>query len=321
MRKSSSGGVFSLIANYVLEQAGSVYGAAFDGEMKLSHIRVSKKDELHKLRGSKYLQSDTKNIYSKVRTDLKQDKFVYFTGTPCQVAALKLYLRKDYSQLITSEFICHGTPSQKIFSNTIAEIEKERKGKVTGYNFRDKYVGGWGCSSSSFIQKKTGLKYLKYDGNMQTYFDAFIAGHISNSACYSCPYATPRRVGDVTLADYWDIDKLHPEIIDTKDGFSLILLNTVKGQDLFLKLKEQIRIYPSNLECAIKGNYNLSLATPLDEPAREETLWLVFNNYSAFKKKYLPKACNSKIKFYLRFYIRNSPILFYVKEKIKKIIK
>lgn len=181
LRNSSSGGMFSLIATYVLEKGGTVYGAAFDGEMYLRHIRITDKEMLCDLRGSKYVQSDIGNTYTQAREDLKNGLPVYFTGTPCQIQGLKLFLRKDYDKLLTTDLVCHGTPSYKIFANTMHHIEEKRQGKIFRYLFRDKKVGGWSCSSSSsaFRRFKDNKEvFLPRSNDMSAYYNAFISGSI-----------------------------------------------------------------------------------------------------------------------------------------------
>ena len=142
---------FSIIADWVLEKGGIVYGAAFDGHMMLRHVGVEDAQALSELRGSKYLQSDGCDVYTQIRNQLKNGRWVYYTGTGCQVAGLRLFLRKPYPNLICSDLICHGTPSQKVFDWVVSEMERKYNGKIVKYQFRDKKVNGWSCSSSSSL--------------------------------------------------------------------------------------------------------------------------------------------------------------------------
>lgn len=158
LKTSSSGGGFIAIAKYVLSQGGVVYGAAYQDGPIVAHERVDDIAKLERLKGSKYVQSDTRDAYSNVKIDLKDGRMVYFVGTPCQVAGLKLFLRKDYDNLITSDLICHGTPSPKIFQNTINHIEKKLNADFEDYSFRDKKVRGWSCSSSSSYKSRANGK-------------------------------------------------------------------------------------------------------------------------------------------------------------------
>lgn len=160
LQKSSSGGVFSLIANYVIKNNGIIYGAAWNAEMQLCHIGVETEKELERLRGSKYVHSYIGNVFQDIKVHLKNNRLVYFTGTPCQVAGLKLFLRKSYDNLITSDLICHGTPSQKIFDVFRHNMEIELNEKTVDYKFRDKSIAGWSCSSSSLTIRKNGKKHF-----------------------------------------------------------------------------------------------------------------------------------------------------------------
>lgn len=306
--KSSSGGIFSIIANSVLNQGGFVYGAAFDDKMILSHIRVSTAADIAPLRGSKYLQSDTRTSYSQVKKDLKEGNQVYYVGTPCQIAGLKLFLRKEYENLITSDLVCHGTPSQKIFSTIIASIEKEKRGKIIDYAFRDKNVFGWSCSSSAMYLKGTKTHHLNYDYNMQTYFNAFMKGHLTRDVCYSCPYARKERVGDITLADFWGIDR-YEDIPDLKEGVSLLLLNTQKGKEWWKMHRGEFYFIKSKIEYAISYNQNLSSPTPYSED-RKKAYKMAFENYPSFVKKYVPNKYTDRLKMSTLFFLYRKKPLF-----------
>lgn len=172
LRTSSSGGGFIAIAKYVLDKGGTVYGAAYQDSPVVAHERVERVEDLEKLKGSKYVQSDTCDVYNQVKRDLRDGRLVYFTGTPCQVAGLKLFLRKDYENLITSDLICHGTPSPKIFQNMVKHMEENLNADFKDYSFRDKRVRGWSCSSSSSYKHraKGNEIYVNYAKDMEAYF-------------------------------------------------------------------------------------------------------------------------------------------------------
>lgn len=254
--QSSSGGIFSLIAKWVLAHHGIVFGAAFDEQMQLHHIGIEDKHELDLLRGSKYLQSDNGKVYCIIREELKKGRWVYYTGTACQVAGLRLFLRKDYPTLICSDLICHGTPSQKAFTTMIKLLEAKYKGSVVKYAFRDKAVNGWSCSSSCYIHKKRYIKYVQFDSIMNAYFKAFISGSMSRESCYNCPYTTLSRVGDITLSDYWGVSKFH-QIIDAHEGVSAVLVNTERGAQIFAELRNKLCIEDTKVEWMAINNRNL----------------------------------------------------------------
>lgn len=307
LAKSSSGGVFSLIAEHVIGSGGIVFGAAWDEHLQLRHIGVESIDALQKLRGSKYVHSDIGNTFVQARDNLKTGRLVYFTGTPCQIAGLKLFLRKDYTNLITSDLVCHGTPSQKLFNLFVKGMEKDRNVRLIDYQFRDKKVFGWSCSSSSSsINRKTGKKkYHFYDKNMVGYFQAFIKGHITREDCYRCPFACPERVSDITLADYWDISSHHPEFPNRREGVSLILINSTKGRKMLDLLEKNVILCKSTLTSALKtSNHNLKAPTPRPSE-RDEAYTEAFSDFKSFRDKYADMA---RPEDYYRKVYRNNKI-------------
>lgn len=304
LHESSSGGIFSLIAEKIINWGGVVYGASYLPNMYLSHIRITTVQKLSLLRGSKYVQSDTVDTYQQVKMDLKQGRWVYYTGTPCQIRGLQLFLRKDYSTLLTSDLICHGTPSLKIFKSVIEHIQSEHSGIITNYLFRDKNINGWSCSSSAFLQKKDKNIYLKYDRNMEAYFKAFIKGDLMRRVCYQCKFANIRRCGDITLADYWGVRKYNPEFPNISKGVSLLLINTQKGIDFWNNIKLDALSINVVEEHAIKSNSNLRIPTPQNETRNQSYQWAL-EDYECFKKNYAPQnyvmaACKFHLKYYLR---------------------
>lgn len=311
--KSSSGGIFSLIANYVLQKDGVVFGAAWDDNLQLHHIGVETQHELPKLRGSKYVHSDIGNTYKEAREYLKQGRWVYFSGTPCQIAGLRLFLHKDYPTLITSDLVCHGTPSQKLFNMFVMQMEKEQGVQVVDYQFRDKRVFGWSCSSSSTTRNiNTGkTKYHFYDKNMVAYFQAFIKGHITREDCYQCPFACPQRVSDITLADYWDVSLQHPEMPNQSDGVSMVIINTNKGKGIFESEKKKIVLIESTIEKAMATS-NHNLKAPTQRPAERDGVYeRAFSDFLSFRDLYA--SYGRPENYYKRVYrnnrIKRVPIL------------
>lgn len=264
VRASSSGGVFSVIAEHTLREGGAVYGAAFGDGMTVRHIRISRTEDLARLRGSKYVQSDTEGVFRQVKDDLRRDLPVYFTGVPCQVAALKLYLRKDYPNLTTTDIVCHGVPSQRMFNLFLDCFQKRRNAVVVGYKFRDKRVNGWSCSSSCSCRNAKSDKAFEilYDKTLNSYMNAFLSGAIDRKSCYVCPFARHERTGDLTLADYWGVRRHHPEM-DMHNGVSLLLVNTDRGGAVLNSLADKLHLTPSRLELAAQENPNLSHPTPM----------------------------------------------------------
>lgn len=309
LAKSSSGGMFTVIAEEIIRNSGSVYGAAFNSDLILTHKRINTIQGLKDLRGSKYLQSDIGNTYKEIKNDLISGLYVYFVGTPCQVGGLMSFLGKSYENLVTSDLVCHGVPSQKIFNNTIKNIEKSKTCKVVNYFFRDKRVKGWNCSSSSEILRKGKTKLLKYDNNMNAYFNAFMSGDIMRWSCYSCPFAQNNRVGDITLADYWGIDKYHSEF-EVKKGVSLVLLNSKKGIKFWNAIKTRTHSVTSDIRNAEIMNSNLRMPTA-NSSKRKGSYDLNFKKYDLFLDTYLPKnRLKHKLFFMLDCYLGKYPKVF-----------
>lgn len=324
LNTSSSGGGFIAIAKHVLSQGGVVYGAAYQDGPLVAHERVTDLSGLEHLKGSKYVQSDTRNVYTLIKNDLREDRWVYFTGTPCQVAGLKLFLRKDYEKLITSDLICHGTPSPRIFQNTVEHIEQKLNADFEDYSFRDKRVRGWSCSSSSSSYKKHAKSksiYLNYSKDMEAYFKAFISGHLMRMNCYKCPFANSHRCGDITLADFWGVRTKMPDFPNIHKGVSLLLVNGAKGKRLFDHMKDDFYIRSVSMEDAIATNANLRQPTPFSEE-RNKSYELAFRDYPAFISKYYQgNYWVNNLKVQVEYTLRKYPWMFAMVSKLKKVLK
>lgn len=236
--KSSSGGMFSLIADYVFENGGSVCGAVFTENYKyVKHVIISDRNDLYKLRGSKYVQSDIGLVYRDILKLLKEDKYVLFSGCPCQVAGLYSFLRHDYPKLITCDLICHGANSIKAYHYFLKDRETQN-GTIKKINFREKEVFGW--STPTTINFTNGNIYRKH-ANQCTWYKGFLGGIINRKVCDHCKYATSPRVGDITLGDFWHI-KLYDPLLDDNKGTSCVLTNNEKGKKIFEILKRKMKL-------------------------------------------------------------------------------
>lgn len=251
---SSSGGIFTLAAQYILSLDGYVCGAAYSDTFEsVQHILVSDSSELERLRGSKYVQSDTLDSYSKILSLLKEGKFVLFTGCPCQVAGLCKFLGKQYNNLYTLDLVCHGVPSPKAFRRFLAQ-KQEQYGTITDISFRDKATYGW--THSTTIKFSDGTIYKKYRTD-SSYMKAFLDLLSLRKSCGQCPFANIPRFGDLTLADFWGIDK-YKSSLDDKKGTSLILINNAQGNNLFSKIRPQMHLCEKvPLDFAKKNNPQL----------------------------------------------------------------
>lgn len=247
---SSSGGIFSAISEYALNSGGVVYGAIYNKEMEVIHSSVETIIDLNKIRGSKYVQSKTYHIYEKVLEHLKSGRIVVFSGTPCQVEALKLYLRKDYANLLTVDIVCHAVPSPRIFKEYVSYVNNVFHDKLIDLNMRYKGGRGWG-HHFSFLYKFTSGKELVDPVEIKDWARLYFSHMITRPSCHECKFCNYNRSGDVTLADYWDDHKRHPEIY-SKNGTSLLLINTEKGLEFLNGFIDKIEYWPITKEDSIQ---------------------------------------------------------------------
>lgn len=261
--QSTSGGVFYAVAKWIIEQNGIVYGAAFDTNFKLRHIGVDSLSDLQQLRGSKYLQSNLGNVFSEIREHLKKGRWVYFVGVGCQVAGLHSFLRKEYDTLITSDLVCHGVPSQLMFDWHLDYLRQKEKGEITSYSFRD--CEGWGgCETYKYVSQTRGKQGKKRLPSyfLSPYLYAFMWAFDYRYSCYDCKFAKVPRQGDITLADYWGVQKFFPEL-DASKGVSLILVNSEKGSEVWEKIRHSVEIRTSCVADAALENGNLIHTTKM----------------------------------------------------------
>ncbi len=249
---STSGGVFSAVAEHILDNGGVVYGCAFDESLTARHIAVESKAELQRLRSSKYVQSDLSGVFSALKKELKNGRQVLFSGTGCQCAGLKNFLGRDYDNLILTDIVCHGVPSPLLFEKYLEYKGSKMGGKITAYNFRSKEKRGWDLY---YKAETAGTSKSDY-GFFDPYYNAFLNCKTYRESCYVCKYANSSRTGDITLADYWGIEKFHPSFYDS-NGVSLVLVNTDKGERLWQELAPVLESMPSELEKAVVMNKNL----------------------------------------------------------------
>lgn len=245
-RASSSGGIFSILAEQVITDGGVVFGAKFDENWEVVHDYTETIDGLAAFRGSKYLQSRIEDNYKKVKVFLQNGRKVLFSGTPCQIAGLKSFLQKDYDNLVCVDFVCHGVPSPKVWRKYNFEIAKKNernllsrfffsncRSLVKGINFRDK-SSGWKKFSLTFsfsetsgkIEKNSLIKSVVF--SQDAFMKAFLKNIILRPSCYGCRFREGKSESDITLGDFWGIDKLKPEFDDDL-GVSLVMINSSKG--------------------------------------------------------------------------------------------
>lgn len=273
---STSGGIFASLAKSFLENKGSVYGAAMEyieKRLVVHHIRIQRERELYKLLGSKYVQSDMGNVFKLIKKEVNDGKQVLFCGTPCQVDGLRGYLGKEYSNLLLIDLICHGVPSQKFFQDYIINTEKRKK--IVEFKFRDK-GSGWGLTGKKVFKDGKTQKVYK---NESSYYEYFLKGYTYRENCYSCKYASSHRPGDITIGDFWGIEKEHPElmkinggILDKAKGISCLIVNTDIGKSYLEKYQQGLNLWESEFSKIAKNNQQLTIPSQLNEPKRKKIL-------------------------------------------------
>ena len=282
--ESSSGGVFTAIATEILARGGIVFGATFDEKFNVVHHYIDSVDDLYKLRGSKYVQSVIGDSYKKAEDYLKQDKWVLFTGTPCQIGGLHAYLRRNYDKLITQDIICHGVPSPMVWKKYIEKRQNAANGaKPRKIAFRSKNEG-WKRFSVSFLFENDTeyLATLDKDPMMK----AFLGNLSLRKSCYHCAYKTKARQSDITLADFWGIEKILPEM-DDDQGVSLIIVQSQKGIEVLNQVQGNLILKQVDINKAI--SYNTAMIHSVDEPVlRDAFLETVRQEgFSVAEKRYL----------------------------------
>ena len=295
--KASSGSVFSLIAEYILNIGGIVVGAAFDKENHLKHIAVEKKEDLEPLKKSKYLQSDLEYIFSYIKDQIKERK-VLFVGTPCQVAGIKSFI-KNNENLITIDLICHGVPSPKLFEKYVKELEIKNNDKLINYDFRDKSTG-WNTYSNKAQFKN---KEIVTDRRKNEYMQLFLSDIALRESCYNCNFKLGNKYSDITLGDFWGIKKCYPEMYN-KEGVSAIIINTEAGCELFDSICNKMNYKKCKIDEIMAGNPSLKKSTAYNKKRElffkdidNLSFYEIFNKY---KEKLLFKKIRNKIKKILR---------------------
>ena len=238
---SRSGGIFPALSDTILEEQGVVYGCILNEKFEAVHVRADNKTERDKMCGSKYVQSKMGDTYKKVKLDLQSDKKVLFSGTSCQVAGLKAFLGKEYDNLLCVDIVCHGVPSLKVWKKYIRWQESRNHAKVIEVNFRNKKDFGW----------REHVERLRFDNNKVVdawiFKTLFSSNVILRPSCYKCLYKSIMHPGDITIADYWGIEKAALEFDDNK-GVSLVLINNQNGENEFEKVKDRVKWKQTKIE-------------------------------------------------------------------------
>lgn len=302
LKKSSSGGIFSELSKFILSNNGIVYGAAWkDG--RIVHIKISKMEDIYQLQGSKYLPSNINLTYTEVMDDLKKGKKVLYSGLPCQIAALQKVVSS--ANLFTLDVICHGIPSQKVFDKYLKEMNIENFKSVS---FRDKEKG-WSKFGMKYYSKN-GEKVLETCQEKDVFFRGFMKDIYLSIPCYKCKFKGDiqgnHRIGDITLADFWGIEK---KLENNDLGVSLVITNNLKGERLFYTIKKDIFYQEVLLKKALKWNKSFYQSPTINKNRKK--FFQEIDHLSIFdlERKYYPTPSILNRYYYI---FRNN---------IKKIIK
>lgn len=290
VKESSSGGIFTEISKYVLKHNGCVVACEMNADFECKHIIVKTEKDLMKVRGSKYTQSSMVEVVDKVKEKLDKKQIVLFCGCPCQVAALKKFVGKEYENLYTADLICHGVSSNEFFKKYISELEKKYNKKIIEYKFR----------SNKKEFRKYVVKYVFEGGKKKyklaindSYMACYLKCAIYREACYDCQFNGFPRVGDITLGDYSGVSKNEVPKYAIKNGISCCLINNEKGQTLFNEIKSNIFFEKKDIEKMLKTNRNIINSSI--RPSYRDDILNYKDNIEVAQRKFCKYKLSSRI--------------------------
>lgn len=286
--EATAGGLFPVLSRYILSNGGVVFGAAYDKNMRVVHSPAYSMEQIKSFSGSKYVQSDISAVFSEIRKYLIQQRYVLFSGTPCQVDAINRYC-KDIStkKLYTIDVVCYGVPSPKLFRDFLDTLEEKYKKKVTDFRFRDKHTHGWSHTTVITFQNKDGT-YESIEEENHTkipYYKMFGYRDCYRTSCYQCQYNTLQRVSDITTGNFWGIEKIS-QTFNTALGVSMVILNTEQGRYLFENIKRELTCESHSIDEAIRANEALICGSK--ETKRRDAIYRYYikHGFAKMYKKY-----------------------------------
>lgn len=310
LRKSASGGVFATLAGAILDAGGAVFGCAMEedgGVLTPRHICIESRKDLVKLQGSKYVQSELGDTFTKIKQQLLQGRTVLFSGTPCQVDALKKYTQGVCSgKLYTIDLICHGVPSIKLFQDYLAQLCKR---PMTEFYFRDKTFG-WGLTAKYAYTNKKGMKKeALLPSDVSSYYSYFLSSETYRQSCYTCRYTNLSRVGDITIGDFWGVEREHPGFEqDVSEGVSAILVNTPEGSQLLENYGQTLCLKETTPDRVAKWNKQLRAPSAHTALRQEIAEQYEKNGYAGveaqFRNKLGLRYCIKKLKYTCKKWVR-----------------
>lgn len=304
---SSSGGVFAVLANAVLVSGGIVCGACFNPDMEVEHIIISNQENLNKLKGTKYVQSDINNVFQQIEVALKKDKKVLFSGTPCQVAGLKTFLGQDYTKLICVDLICHGVPSPKVWKDYMANISPDKK--ISYVNFREKNTESKTTQIVYYMNDNTSVTEEK---NESLYMKGFIQNLYVRPSCFQCKFKGNNRLSDITIGDFWSAQEFHADIAD-EYGNSVLIARTERGQELLEQSKLELVIKKATIKEAATWNECLLESTKYNEKRQDF--------YRRWRSEPLQSILKDLTKTQVNMDLKEEKLISKFKRMIKNIIK
>lgn len=270
---AASGGLAAVLSRHVVRHGGVVYGASAVDAFNVQHVRVDKEADLEQLKGSKYVHSKIGVLIKTLKEDLQAGRDVLFVGTPCQVAGVRGFLRKDYPNFFALDLVCHGVPPQKVLNSAIAYYCGDETSRVKSVRFRRKEEGqhsiyGLYCDDAG------GQLVYGDDHPQQHYALGFMAAMFYRPNCHTCPYACPDRVGDITLGDFWDRDGKATLPAQKADGISMLIVNTERGKKLMADVRNEIVCVEHPYTDFTRRNGQLT--HPMRRHASSENFWKSF---------------------------------------------
>lgn len=312
---SSSGGVWSGICNWGINNGYSIYGVAFDNHQMPVYLKAVTLKECEAFRRSKYVQCNPELVYGAIKKDLENGDKVVFSGTPCFVKALRNFLRKDYEGLLTVDLICHGIPSPLVWRRYLDFLEKQYKGKIVSVNMRDKRLG-WTHRSLTSVVLSDGREYCDTPAT-NTYMSGFGQELFYRPSCYECRFSNLDRPGDLTIGDFWEIEKYTRTFLGIK-GVSCCITNSSKGKRIIDDIKDQFVLEERKLSEALQPN----LKAPTKKNQKTEMFWKDWvaanGEFDKIARVYFDYGIMTRLKYALITYF---PFIKGLRSRIKKIIR
>ncbi len=301
---SQSGGAFAVISEGILKQNGVIYGCVFNEKFQAIHARAENTEERNRMRYSKYVQSRIGEAYKNVLSDLEKGYTVLFTGTSCQVTGMIRYAEVFHEKikgiLYTMDLVCHGVPSPLVWRDYLSWESRKKKSGIKSVICRNKKEFGW-QSHVTTIEFNNGEKT-----ESRVFQTIFYSHHALRPSCYKCPYKDIHHSSDITIADYWGIEKKHPEFRDEK-GVSLVLINSAKGKELFDQCAKAANIIQTSVEECTQTTF----VAPYDSPADRGQFWQDYKTmpFSGIARKYGKDGFVWRCRWHLKIFLHRKGIV------------